>query len=115
MGRFNWGDSYTDQQFINAYNRFINDIKSIEAPLLAKSHPNPDHWALLTALMIMERQSRLLNMDNDELQGFASYMLTIAASMLIERGFPNAEILDTLQLDMEDLIKLRHLVNKHRK
>lgn len=114
MAQHNWGDSQTDQQFIRAFTRFINEIKNIEAPLLAKPQPSSDYWAFLTMLMIMERQAKYLHLDDDEIQAFASYMLTIAASMLMEHGFSNLAVLQALQLDPEDLLQIRQLVNKHR-
>jgi hypothetical protein len=113
MGQRRWGDTRTDRQFISAFMKCINEIKSIEAPYLAKPHPSPDYWAFLTLLMIMERQTKQLKLDDKEIQNFASYMLTIAASLLIEREFSNDEILEALQLDDENLIVLRKLVNKH--
>lgn len=114
MGRQNWGDSRTDRQFISAFTKFINEIKAIGSPYLARPHPHPDYWAYLTMLMIMERQSGQLKLESRELQAFAAYMMSIAASLLIERGFSDDEVYETLQIDDEDLRKLRRLVEKHR-
>lgn len=115
MGQRRWGDTRTDRQFISAFMRCINEIKSIEAPYLSKPHNSPDYWAFLTLLMIMERQAKYLKLDDREIQTFASYMLTIAASLLIEQEFSNDEILEALQLDDESLMALRRLVSKHGK